>query len=87
MSFSSRWVPILFTAFILLLLPQPAACQTETVLLNFNDGRNGGSPEWGLAADSRGNLDPAGNLYGTTSRGEMTYNDDYGLGIVFQVSP
>jgi uncharacterized repeat protein (TIGR03803 family) len=73
-SFSSRCVPILFTAFILLLLPQRAACQTETVLHNFNNGRNGGSPEWGVAADSRG------NLYGTTLSGGL------GHGVVFELS-
>ena len=48
---------------------------TETVLYSFASGTDGANPENGLI------MDPAGNLYGTTSHGGN------GLGVVFELSP
>ena len=53
----------------------PTYCQTETVLHNFSNGKDGGFPYWGLTAG------PRGNLYGTTQGGGTS---DYG--VVFELS-
>jgi len=74
MTLASRCVPIFVAAFAVLVMT-PAACQTETVLKNFSNASDGGSPAWGLIADSKG------NLYGTTASGGL------GFGIVFELSP
>lgn len=50
---------------------------TETVLASFTLGDGGGYPQSGLVRDKQG------NLYGTTSG----YNDGYGYGAVFELSP
>src|SRR5438045_9704825 len=60
---------------IVLTISSPARCQTQTVLDNFDNGTDGGSPNWCLTADR------SGNLYGTTSSGGHNY------GVVFQLSP
>src|SRR5438045_2766853 len=60
---------------IVLTISSPARCQTQTVLDNFDNGTDGGSPNWGLTADR------SGNLYGTTSSGGHNY------GVVFELSP
>ena len=53
---------------------------TLTTLATFN-GANGASPVAGLI------IDPAGNLYGTTTLGgDLTLNGGYGLGTVFKVA-
>jgi len=58
----------------------PPKCETdswsERVILDFQDGPDGGLPLGGLLLDERG------NLYGTTLRGGL-----YGGGTVFELSP
>jgi uncharacterized repeat protein (TIGR03803 family) len=49
---------------------------TETILYDFQGGADGRNPQWGLIADT------AGNLYGTTLNGGSDYT-----GSVFQLSP
>ena len=44
MTLASRCVPIFVAPFAVVLMTQPAACQTETVLKNFNNVSDGGSP-------------------------------------------
>jgi uncharacterized repeat protein (TIGR03803 family) len=46
---------------------------TETILLDFNGGDQGGQPYTGLTVDS------SGNLYGTTSAGGLGFGVAYGL--------
>jgi uncharacterized repeat protein (TIGR03803 family) len=54
----------------------------ETVLHTFTGGTDGGFPEGGLT------MDPAGNLYGTTSRGgNLNHCQGGGCGVVFKITP
>jgi len=41
----------------------------------------------GLNPEGQIVLDHARNVYGTASKGGTTYNDNYGVGVVFEVSP
>ena len=68
---------LMFAALSALLLAaaQRADSQTETVLHNFTKGSDGAYPNWGLIADS------SGNLYGTAGGGGLGY------GTVFELSP
>jgi len=54
---------------------QTASCQTQMVLYNFTNHGDGGYPNWGVTADT------SGNLYGTT------YGGGLGFGTVFELSP
>jgi uncharacterized repeat protein (TIGR03803 family) len=54
----------------------PAGAWSETVLLHFTNGNDGGYPYAGLT------LGPAGALYGTTPNG-----GDHGAGTVFELAP
>jgi uncharacterized repeat protein (TIGR03803 family) len=78
--FAMIWVSrsVLLLSWLLAMMltaTSPGHCQTETVLHNFKNGRDGGIPYWGLAADE------SGNLYGTTYSGGLEY------GVVFELSP
>ena len=72
------------------LRPQARACATticpwnETLLHSFTGGGTGGwLPEFGDLL-----FDQAGNIYGTTYYGGNTgYNNGYGAGVVFQLTP
>lgn len=61
---------------LLLIAGRPAQARTETVLHNFTNGSDGGSPVSSLIFDS------AGNLYGVTQGGGTS-----GQGTVFELSP
>jgi uncharacterized repeat protein (TIGR03803 family) len=52
----------------------------ETVLYSFTGGADGGNPVGGVI------LDPAGNLYGTTTDGGTPFGQN-GNGVVFKLSP
>lgn len=66
-------------AFAIAIAPaQSARAQTYTVLHNFSNGADGGSPESALT------MDAAGNLYGTTLYGG-TGNGGVGFGTVFEM--
>jgi len=52
----------------------------ETILHNFNSGKNGNAPFAGLV------LDKAGNLYGTTQRGGIGSSCQGGCGVVFKLA-
>ncbi len=54
---------------------------TETILYNFTEGADGGSPLAGLVADSKG------NLYGVAPDGGSFTNCSYGCGVIFKVKP
>jgi uncharacterized repeat protein (TIGR03803 family) len=60
---------------IALLVAQPAQSQTYKVLYSFMSRSDGANPTAGLIQDAKG------NLYGTTSTGDL-----YGLGTVFELS-
>src|SRR5271169_3028786 len=68
-------------ALLMIVLATQLHAQTFTVLHNFTDGLDGGSPHAGLIMDARG------NLYGTASEGANTNGHCYpqGCGGVFEL--
>ena len=68
-------------ALLMIVLATQLHAQTFTVLHNFTDGLDGGSPHSGLTMDARG------NLYGTASEGANTNGHCYpqGCGGVFEL--
>src|SRR5271157_6033450 len=67
---------------LLLIAARPAQAQTETVLYNFTGGNDGFHPEASLISDG------AGNFYGTTLLGgQGCPGNQYGCGVVFEISP
>jgi len=62
------------------LAPIGKGSYTEKILWSFT-GMDGLNPYTGVIRDN------AGNLYGATSKGGTTYGDDYGYGVVFEVTP
>ncbi|MGA8149439.1 MAG: choice-of-anchor tandem repeat GloVer-containing protein [Terriglobales bacterium] len=64
------------------LTPMPGGSWKETKLHRFTGGKDGGVPYAGLI------FDQAGNLYGTTtSRGNLSYCNGTGCGVVFKLTP
>jgi uncharacterized repeat protein (TIGR03803 family) len=64
-------------------LTRPSSGQTtwtENVLYTFSDGADGGGPAGALVVDD------AGNVYGTTAYGGLSYGQ-YGAGVVFKLTP
>jgi len=56
---------------------------TQTVLYSFTGGSDGNGPTYGDLA-----FDQAGNIYGTTTAGgDTSCQDDYGCGVVYELSP
>jgi hypothetical protein len=68
-------------ALLMIVLATQVHAQTYTVLHNFTDGQDGGSPYANLI------LDGAGNLYGTTAEGAIQSGHCYpqGCGTVFKL--
>jgi uncharacterized repeat protein (TIGR03803 family) len=73
---ASTFVLTVFAVVLALLLAPSAHAQTETVLYNFANPRDGANPESNLTPNG------AGNFYGTTVNGGQ-----YGMGSVFELSP
>src|SRR5690348_3137635 len=65
----------------LLLSPQAVKAQSFEVLYAFKGGKDGNTPNGGLARDA------AGNLYGVTTAGGGSPNCNGGCGTIFKVDP
>jgi uncharacterized repeat protein (TIGR03803 family) len=79
---ASIFFAVLAVTAITFSLAVSAQAQTETILHNFDDKGDGGSPYGGLLLDS------AGNLYGTTSSGGNLTGcvPPFGCGVSFELS-